>query len=230
LEVGGLSETQPESHGYQLTPPRRTRLAVASLVCGLIVCFPPASLLAIVFGLIALKKTMNRRFTGRGLAIGGIVLGIGGLWGMNVVSKTLTEQAVRVACEINLKQIGWALKQYSNENHGSYPPDLGSLIKAQDIHGALEFVCPATRKMRPEGLTYDQVPDWVNKNSDYVYNAAGLAGDVDPAFVLVYEKDTNHDDGMVSLVFEDGHVTYMPRSEAHAAIERGNKLRQAQSH
>ncbi|HEV2294964.1 MAG TPA: DUF4190 domain-containing protein [Tepidisphaeraceae bacterium] len=50
--------------------------AIASLVSGLLGCVPYAmGVIALVTGIIGLKKTSDPRYTGRGMAIGGIVLG-----------------------------------------------------------------------------------------------------------------------------------------------------------
>ena len=55
---------------------RLSGLAVASLVCGIFVCFPFLSgFLALITGLIALAVTRNPTIRGRGLAIAGLVLG-----------------------------------------------------------------------------------------------------------------------------------------------------------
>ena len=59
-------------------PPRGTNgWAVASLISGLLGCVPYVTgLAAIVLGMIGLKKSNERRYaSGRGMAIGGIVLG-----------------------------------------------------------------------------------------------------------------------------------------------------------
>lgn len=50
--------------------------AIASLVCGLLGCVPYATgAAAVVLGIVGLNKANDPRYTGRGLAIGGIVLG-----------------------------------------------------------------------------------------------------------------------------------------------------------
>ena len=59
-------------------PVRTSGLAIGSLVCGLIMCVPPASLAGIVLGIVALTQIGNpaNRLTGRGLAIAGIITGV----------------------------------------------------------------------------------------------------------------------------------------------------------
>jgi len=132
------------------------------------------------------------------------------------------EAANRVKCASNLKQIGMAIMLYSNENHGAYPPDLGTLVKTEDIRPAV-FVCPTSGTPVPPGnLTLDQAADWVNANSSYVYVGAGLKAGADPAIVVAYEKDENHRDGM-NILFADGHVDWVPLDRAHELIQQSGK-------
>ncbi len=53
-------------------------LAIASLVLGLVWCYWITSILAVIFGAVALKRIAdsNGWRTGRGMAIAGLVLGI----------------------------------------------------------------------------------------------------------------------------------------------------------
>lgn len=68
------------------TPRRTSGAAIASLICGIIGCVPLylTSILAVIFGIIGIRRTSDPRYTGRGLAIAGLVLGIVGLvvWGI----------------------------------------------------------------------------------------------------------------------------------------------------
>src|ERR1700722_12907261 len=92
------------------------------------------------------------------------------------------ETANRVKCASNMRQIGEAILLYSNDNKGAYPPDLGTLIKTEDITAAV-FVCPTSGTTVPSELTKDQEADWVNSNSDYVYVGAGMKQNADPMTV-----------------------------------------------
>ena len=57
--------------------PETSAKAIFSLICGLICFFPPASIVAIVFGHLSLSdiRKGGGRWTGKGLAITGLVLG-----------------------------------------------------------------------------------------------------------------------------------------------------------
>lgn len=60
----------------EISKPRTSGAAIASLVCGLLGCVPfLTGLLAIILGIVGLKKTRDPMVTGRGLAIAGLVLG-----------------------------------------------------------------------------------------------------------------------------------------------------------
>jgi hypothetical protein len=70
----GLPPTTPSDLSRTL---RTSGLAIASLVCGLIMCLPPTALAGVILGIVALTQIADpaRRLTGRGLAIAGIVTG-----------------------------------------------------------------------------------------------------------------------------------------------------------
>lgn len=61
--------------------PETSGKAIFSLVCGLLFIIPPASVMAVIFGHLAISdiKKAAGRFTGKGLAIVGIVLGYVGV-------------------------------------------------------------------------------------------------------------------------------------------------------
>jgi hypothetical protein len=70
--------SQPPASGYASVT-RTNGLAIASLVLGVLWLFWLGSVLALVFGLVALKQIRTRDQGGRGIAIAGVVLGILGL-------------------------------------------------------------------------------------------------------------------------------------------------------
>jgi hypothetical protein len=68
----------PGPGGYSLPPTTKTSgAAVASLVCGLIMCVPfVTGLVAIITGIVGISTTSNPAVKGRGMAIAGLVLGL----------------------------------------------------------------------------------------------------------------------------------------------------------
>ena len=102
---------QPPAPGYGYTPgpsaprPRTSGAAIASLVLGILGCIPfLTSLLAVVLGIVGIRKTRDPMISGRGLAIAGLVLGlvgiigwslIGGLYGFAYVASGPARQVAR---------------------------------------------------------------------------------------------------------------------------------------
>ena len=76
----------PTGGGYSLPPQRKTSgAAIASLVFGILGCVPfITGLLAVILGIVGIGKTKDPRYSGRGLAIAGLILGLLSivLWGI----------------------------------------------------------------------------------------------------------------------------------------------------
>jgi uncharacterized protein DUF4190 len=69
----------PPGYGYPQQQPGTNGLAIASLVLGILWIYWIGSILAVVFGHIALNQTKKTGQGGRGMAIAGLVLGYVGL-------------------------------------------------------------------------------------------------------------------------------------------------------
>ena len=63
---------------YSMQPQRQTSgSAVASLICGILGCVPLITgLLAVILGVMGLRATKNPKYTGRGMAVAGLILGL----------------------------------------------------------------------------------------------------------------------------------------------------------
>lgn len=192
-------------------------MAIASLVCGLLLCIPLCSLLAIIFGIIGIKKTGPGKRRGQGMAIAGLVLGC---VGMLVVPLNIAillpalnrarETANRVKCASNERQIGMAILLYGNDNHGQYPPDLATLLKTESIAPAV-FVCPSSNDT-PASSANDLLS---GGHCSYIYLGQGLTQDTATrSTVVLYEHPEDHAENGVNMLFGDGHVEFMPKSTA----------------
>jgi len=127
------------------------------------------------------------------------------------------ETANRVKCASNERQIGQAILLYANENKGKYPPDLGTLVKTEDITAAV-FVCPSGEQGVPSAMAADEAATWVNQNADYVYLGAGQKSDLPADRVVLYEKPGAHGGDGMNLLFGDGHVEFYRTAAAMQVI------------
>ena len=84
-----MSQFPPPPAGYQSpmqqeqpNAPRSNGFAIASLICGILGCFGITGIMAIVFGILGIKRSKQPMTGGKGLSIAGIILGILGIIGM----------------------------------------------------------------------------------------------------------------------------------------------------
>jgi prepilin-type processing-associated H-X9-DG protein len=135
------------------------------------------------------------------------------------------ETANRVKCGSNERQIGMAILLYSNENRGKYPPDLGSLVKTQEISPQV-FVCPSGDTPPPPPFAnLDEAAKWVNEHSDYIYVGAGMNSSVGAEVIVLYEKPDDHGKQGINMLYGDGHVEWNQMSDAMRLIEKQKALR-----
>jgi hypothetical protein len=75
--------TENSSREYTLSPPTRTNgFAIASLICGILGCIPFVSgILAVIFGILGIKKTNQPGYGLKWMAVVGIILGLLGIVG-----------------------------------------------------------------------------------------------------------------------------------------------------
>jgi prepilin-type processing-associated H-X9-DG protein len=206
-------------------PTQGNGMALASLILGIFLCIPVASLLAVIFGIIGIKKTSDPRVGGKGMAIAGLVLGILGLMLLPVILLPAINRARQVANRVesakNLNQIGSACRLYANEFEGAFPPDLGTLATAENLP-VQTFIAPNSEIAAPGNLSGADAANWINNYSDYIYLGSDLRVTSDPGSVVAYEKDqTNHGDG-VNMLFADGHVAFFTLDGAHEEIAKSN--------
>jgi prepilin-type processing-associated H-X9-DG protein len=206
---------------------RSNGMAIASLVCGLLLCVPFANILAIIFGILGLLKTKDPRVGGKGLAIAGIVLG-----GITLLMIPLEiaillpslnrarETANRVKCASEMRQVGQAILLYANANNGQYPPDLGTLITTQGL-SPTSLVCPSSNDTPSPGP--DAATQAANLNTgghcSFIYIGKGLTQSADPATPVLYEPLTDHANG-TNVLFVDGHVEFQNRSQLNNGVPR----------
>ncbi|MDP2924482.1 MAG: DUF4190 domain-containing protein [Candidatus Omnitrophota bacterium] len=121
--------------------------AIASLVLGCFFIIPLlgllTSLLAIIFGIIALVTISNNKdaLKGGGLAISGLILGIVGIIIIPIIAilaaiaipnfLRVKVNAQDAAAELRVKTISIAIQAYAAANDGKYPSKLDELISSE---------------------------------------------------------------------------------------------------
>ena len=144
----------------------------------------------------------------------GVVFSAGGL-------MKARETANRVKCGSNMRQIGQGILLYANENKGKYPPDLGILVKTEDLTPEV-FICPTGNNGFPRGanLAIDDQVKWVNEHSDYIYVGAGMNATAGAETIVLYEKPDAHQRQGMNILYGDGHVEFQMMAAAMQEIER----------
>jgi hypothetical protein len=126
--------------------------SIASLVCGLLLCIPFfTSLLAVVFGAIGLGKTRDPRYSGKAMAITGIVLGVLGLVGWGFFSFAMFQVVQTIAVPV-AKATLFARALHSGDletaSQSIAPPltreDLEQIAERSRNLGALQSLQPTT--------------------------------------------------------------------------------------
>jgi len=211
-----------------MQPERRSGMALASLICGILFCVPFCSLLAIIFGILGIQQTGEGKRPGRGMALTGLILGSVGMFliviaiPMSILLPSLSrarEIANRVKCAANERSIGMAILLYCNDNRGAYPPDLATLAKAEDVD-LKTFVCPSSNDT-PATSTDTLLS---GGHCSYVYLGKGLnARTVDPSAVVLYENAADHEQQGANYLFGDGHVEFDSQSPIGTSGQPGLK-------
>jgi type IV pilus assembly protein PilA len=145
---GALLQGQPglpPQPGHDATPaapytgPKETSgKAIGSLICGLIFFFFPSSVGAIILGHLALSDIRHSagRLTGRGMAIGGLVMGYAGvslipiliIAAIAIPNLLLSRIAANEASAVgSLRMIVTAAYRYRDSYSNGYPPSLSAM-------------------------------------------------------------------------------------------------------
>jgi len=168
-------------------------------------------------------------FPGSQILAGGQGL-IGPLMGMQAMSAGVLlpslnrarDTANRMKCQSNEREIGQALLLYANDHQRNYPPNLGELIKTQDISADV-FTCPSGNTRIPQtfkAMTKDEWAAWVNEHSDYMYLGAGKTYSAQQDVPMLYEKFSDHANDGTNILFADGHVEFLQTPAARQLLQR----------
>ena len=224
---GGAGGPGGGGYGGPYAPPpgpqKSNGLAIGSLVTGLLgLIVPFLGIVGVILGIFGLRKTRDPSVGGKGLAIAGISIGGASvllfLCAFSVLLPALSrarEQANRIRCASNLRQIGMAAMMYANENKGQYPPDFQTLLRTQDLTSDV-FVCPSTTHTRAQGADAKQQAQnlTAGPHLSYIYAGRDLTARSPLNAIVAYEVGDNHDRGRgpnagANVLFIDGRVEYV---------------------
>ena len=133
------------------------------------------------------------------------------------------EQAQRVKCASNLRQIGQAAQIFANEHNGNFPDTFEPLLTHADLTSEV-FVCTSSNDTAAPGPdTKTQAANLARGGHlSYVYVGKGLNALSGPGAtgkaVLAYEPLSNHSNGGINVLFSDGHVEFVPAAQAKQII------------
>ena len=217
----------PLSPAEPAVAPRTSRLAVTSLVLGILGLFTCGftALIGLIVGIIALVKVKNSggKLSGNGLALAGTIVSALFLLMIPIFAARLLpalagahNKARQISCSINEKQLGLAVKIYAGDNTNHFPPAATWCDAIQAKAGSEQvFKCAAVNSER---------------RCDYAYNAKldGLdESKVDPRTVVLFEADGgwNANGGpermitqprhgrMFVVAFADGSIQFTTQSQ-----------------
>jgi len=200
--------------------PPTSRVAVASLVLGLLPC-GITSAAGIVCGILAKKRISQSagRLGGGGLATAGIFMSaffcvatplVAGIFaGLLPALAKGRERAQRLQCAYNLRQIGFACRVYATDHAGQFPAGYDQLAEA--LASTKARMCPADDRPKP-------ATDWVTRtgqNTSYPYFGAKLTNE-EPQTVLACCTNRGH----AHFLMGDGLVRQLDPRKQRVGLRR----------
>jgi prepilin-type processing-associated H-X9-DG protein len=130
------------------------------------------------------------------------------------------EQANRVQCANNMRQLGQAMMIYANGNGGRFPDRIDRLL-AYVPPGA--FICPSTGDTAATGSTPQLLAADMAKGGHFSYVYVGqnytTASALNPAVTIVlYEPLGNHQNDGINVLYADGSVNFLNRGLAATTL------------
>lgn len=168
--------------------PTTSGMAIASLICGVLgLCTVFTALIGLPLGIISLAKIRGSsgRLEGQGLAIAGICTSGLSLLMLPIMAALMLpalakakQRAQTINCISQVKQLGLAVRMYSNDNKDTFPPaDTWSDSIQSYVAGTQTFRCNA---------------DSTGQRSSFAFNkkvAGKKEADVNPRTVILFEVE-----------------------------------------
>jgi len=133
------------------------------------------------------------------------------------------EQASRVKCASNMRQIGQGVELCANDHDGRFPDDLETVLANEDLTPQA-FVCPSSKDTPAPTAAAPQATAAGLRQAGhctYVYIGKGLTTDMTtPDMIVMFEPlGDHHGDGM-NVMFADFHVEWFSKSDGQAILNR----------
>lgn len=197
----------PSNDGFTYSTPPSKGIAVTSLILGILGCIPLVGIVAVILGIVAMRRARAdpQRFSGSGLALGGIICGavftisgctVLGLAGVMLPALGQARQAARhMKSQAQLRQIGLGLHAYAMDNKDAFP---------ETDHDWQARLVP---NYVPDPGVFEIPSDPANP-AKYVYIPGIVLGRLQSpsTTVVIYESNPHPWKNRVSVFFADGHV------------------------
>jgi len=121
----------------------------------------------------------------------------------------------------NLRQIGLAIMQYSNDNAGAFPDSFQTLLMKEELNSAV-FVSPLTSDTPAQGPTTQVIASQLAAvgHLSYVYLGKGLTTKITaPDTIVAYERFSQSSTG-TNILFGDFHVDWVAAATAAKIIAK----------
>ncbi len=170
------------------------------------------ALAALLFGVLAGRITWSRK-KHKGAAAGLVTVIVGFVFLITILCPKLNSERVgarKITCINNLKQIGLAIRMYSQENKGQYPDKnnaegLEMLRAGGYLENPQMYTCPTTNRITHADRYARDGEMLTEKYVDYFY-IGGYNESTSPDIAIAYDKPTNNHHGYGNILFADGHV------------------------
>jgi len=158
----------PGAPGYGYMPPQPPRgngAAIGSLICGILGCIPfLTGLLAVILGIVGLRKTRDPAVGGKGMAIAGLILGLISILGWGAFSALggavwVAGRPVRNAASQFVTDVANGNTQAAlNESSGMTTEEIEGYTKTWKSYGTVQnIILPGYSVVTVNGTTTAKV-------------------------------------------------------------------------
>jgi type II secretory pathway pseudopilin PulG len=194
-----------------VAPQGTSGLAIASLICGILVFLTVGltGLPAVILGHLGLSKIKKSGGTlkGGGMAIAGLIMGYLG-FGLTLIAvlaslavpafNMVQQQGNQMKAVNNAKQIVMGMKQYAADHDGKYPPTIETLFEEQILTDRKLLEFPGTVNVPGQG--------WDYRGAEF--------GDTDPGNVIV----------LMTKQADRSKKKIVARNDGSVAVERASAV------